>query len=142
MWIPEPRYHFREIDGNEKSTINSAMVALLVKIYDERTKSGLSECRLDGGDFMLEKGFEDENLSFDNILKRMKLIAARNLVQMNLDEYIEQLKKELSGDLSSDEKNIILGKRIKCPMTKEEIEKGIEVGMELRNKQKANEFHK
>ena len=62
------------------------MVALLVKMYDEKTKSGLSECRLDGGDFMLEKGFEDENLSFDNILKRMKLIAARNLVQMNLDK--------------------------------------------------------
>lgn len=134
MWVPEPIYHFEKYSDKERSAINSAMVASLISLYDDKTKKGISECRLDGGDFMLEKGFENESLNFENILKRIKLIAARNLVEMNLDGYIEQMKKELLDDIRKEEKNIILGKNIKCPMTKEEVEKGIGLGLELRNR--------
>lgn len=44
--------------------------------------------------------------------ERMKLIAARNMVQMDFKEYLERLKKELLGKLDKDEKNIILGKKL------------------------------
>ena len=74
MWVPEPTYHFRKSSTQERSIINSAMVSALVSLYDNQRKLGLSECRLDGGDFMLEKGFESEKLNIENILKRMKLI--------------------------------------------------------------------
>ncbi len=140
MWVPEPVYHFKEYSDKERSIINLAMVASLVSLYDDKKKKGLSKCRLDGGDFMLEKGFEKESLSAKNILKRIKLIAARDLVEMNLDDYIEQMKKELMGNMGKEEKNIILGKKIKCPMTKEEVEQGIELGLELRSRE--NQIHK
>lgn len=142
MWVPEPIYHFKNYSDKERSGVNSAMVASLVNLYDDKRKEGISECRLDGGDFMLEKGFENDSLTFDNILKRMKLIAARNLVEMNFDEYVEQMKKELLGNMSKEEKNIILGKKIKCPMTKDEVEKGINLGLELRDRKRENQVHK
>lgn len=139
MWIPEPTYHFKEYSTKERNTINSAMVSALVSLYDDERKLGLSECRLDGGDFMLEKGFERDNLDIENILKNMKLIAARNLVEMSLEEYISQMKRELLG---KEEKNIILGKKIKCPMTEKEVDEGIQYGLKLRNKNKENQIHR
>lgn len=134
MWVPEPTYHFKMYSTKERSIINAAMVSALISFYDEKTKKGLSECRLDGGDFMLEKDFEKEILNISNILKNMKLIAARNLVEMNLEDYISQMRKELLGNLVEGQKHIILGKRIKCPMTEEEVEQGIQHGLELREK--------
>lgn len=135
MWVPEPTYHFRKYSTQEKNTINSAMVSALVTLYDAERKVGLSECRLDGGDFMLEKGFESENLDIENILKSMKIIAARNLVEMPLENYISQMRRELLG---KEEENIILGKILKCPMTEKEVDEGIQYGLELRTKSKEN----
>lgn len=43
----------------------------------------------------MKRGFESENLNIENILKRMKLIAARNMVEMSLEDYISQMRKEL-----------------------------------------------
>ena len=137
MWVPEPIYHFRKYSIQERNTINSAMVSALVSLYNDDRKLGLSECRLDGGDFMLEKGFESENLDIENILKNMKLIAARNMIEMSLEEYISQMRRELLG---KEEINIILGKRINCAMTEKEVEEGIQNGLELRDKSKRNQL--
>lgn len=137
MWVPEPSYHFTKYSTKERNTINSAMVSALVSLYDEDRKSGLSECRLDGGDFMLEKGFESDNLDIQNILKNMRLIAARNMVKMSLADYISQMRRELLG---KEENNIILGKKLKCPMTEKEVEEGIQYGLELREKIKQNQL--
>lgn len=141
MWIPEPFYHFRKFSTNEKKVINKCMVALLIKFYDEDLCAGLSKCRLDGGDFMIEKGFEEYSFSDDNILKRMKLIACRDLVYMNLDDYIEKLKNELMG-ICPDDERLIMGKNIKCPLTQEEIEDGIKLGIELRNNKKIKKLNR
>lgn len=134
MWVPEPEYVFKEFTDSERQIINSSMVAMLVQLYDARRKLGLAECRLDGGDFMLEKGFEEQELSCDSILQKMKLIAARKLIYIGFDEYIEKLKAELSGKEKGP--NIILGKKLVNPMTEEEIEKGILLGKENRDKEK------
>ena len=137
MWVPEPTYHFRKSSTQERRTINSAMVSALVSLYDDQRKLGLSECRLDGGDFMLEKGFESENLNIENILKRMKLIAARNMVEMSLEDYISQIRREILG---KEEENIILGKKLRCPMTEKEVDEGIQYGLQLRDKMKENQL--
>ena len=137
MWVPELTYRFRKYSIQERNTINSAMVSALVSLYNDDRKLGLSECRLDGGDFMLEKGFESENLDIENILKNMKLIAARNMIEMSLEEYISQMRRELLG---KEEINIILGKRINCAMTEKEVEEGIQNGLELRDKSKRNQL--
>ena len=138
MWIPEPEYYFKDFTDGERQIINSSMVAMLIELYDDKRKLGLSECRLDGGDFMLEKGFENQELTNENILRRMKLIAARKLISIEFNEYIERIRKELSG---KEENNsyMIIGKTLKNPMYIEEIERGIQLGLE--NKKKKREIY-
>lgn len=134
MWVPDPEYHFTEFSDNERNIINTSMVAMLVKLYDDKRKCGLSKVRLDGGDFMIEKGFE-EDFHLKNVLEKMRLIAARKLVPMEFDEYIDIMKHELSGQVSEYEDRFIIGKTLRCPMSIEEINKGIELGLKLRKEQ-------
>ena len=130
VWIPEPKYHFENFNENDKKMINSSMVALLIKLYDEENHQGIAKCRLDGGDFMLLKGFEDYKGSSDNVLNYIKLIAARELVNISLDEYINKLKKEL---LNEEENELfITGRKLRCPFTIDEINNGIDMGLRLR----------
>ena len=133
MWIPEPEYHFKNFTEMERQIINSSMVGMLIELYDDKRKLGLSECRLDGGDFMLEKGFENLELTNEKILKKMKLIAARNRIPIKFNDYIERIRKELSG--KEDDNYIILGKRLKNPMSTKEIERGIQIGIENKNRE-------
>jgi len=140
MWIPEPEYLFYDFKPQDKKVINASMVALLVKLYDDKGKRGLSEVRLDGGDFMLEKGFEDYDMNFENILKRMKLIAARKLEPMELDEYISRIMQELSGKVSDNQEMKIIGKKLRSPLELDEIEDGIKLGIALKDKEKAKQI--
>ncbi len=72
-WIPEPVYHFKEFSEQERSIINSSMIAMLIKFFDDKNNLGIGACRLGGGDFVLEKEYENEQITYENILKRMKL---------------------------------------------------------------------
>ena len=141
MWVPEPVYHFKIFSSEEKSVIISCMVALLINLYDEKNKKGLSGIRLDGGDFMLEKGFEDYDLNFENVLKRMKLIAARSLVQIDLDEYINVIRQELSRQVLDEQKLMIIGKSLGSPIALDTIENGIRLGIDLRKKHREDTLH-
>ena len=134
MWVPEPEYLFYDFKPQDRKVINASMVALLVKLYDDKGKRGLSEVRLDGGDFMLEKGFEDYDMNFENILKSMKLIAARKLEQIELDEYISSIRQELSGQVPDNQKMRIIGGKLKKPLELNEIEAGIKLGLILRER--------
>lgn len=135
VWVPEPNYHFRKFTEEEKHAVNSVIVAMLVKLYDEENNQGLSKCRLDGGDFMLLKGYEYNDMSFENIMNSIKLIAARKLIPISLDDYIERIRIELSGQDCNE--MLVLGGKLKQPFTIEEIEDGIEKGLELRKKYKS-----
>lgn len=136
MWVPEPEYLFHDFKVQDRKVINASMVALLVKLYDDKEKKGLSEVRLDGDDFMIEKGFEDYNINFENILKRMKLIAARKLEQIEFNEYISSIRKELSGQVTDNQKMRIIGEKLKKPLELNEIEDGIKLGLTLRERAK------
>lgn len=136
MWIPEPEYFFYDFKAQNRKIINATMVALLVKLYDDKGKRGLSEVRLDGGDFMIEKGFEDYDINFKNVLKRMKLIAARKLEPMGLDEYISRIRQELSGKVTDNREIRVIGKMLRRPLEADEIEDGIRLGIILRERGK------
>lgn len=141
VYVPEPEYHFSSFSEKERNVINSSMIALLVKMYDQKNKQGIAACKIGGGDFILEKGYEDEPLTHENILKRMKLIAARDMVSMSLEEYLDTLRNEFSKrtyyktDAQRD-KSILVNHKSRVPMSQEEIEKGIEIGLKLRQKDK------
>lgn len=132
IWIPEPKYHFQIFNERERKIINSTMIAMLIKLYDKENNKGISKCYLHGGDFMLLKGFENHEMSFDNIASHIKLIAARELTTISLDDYIDRIKIELSNQEQTN--LIITGEKLQCPFTKEEIEMGIEKGIKIRSR--------
>ena len=134
IWIPEPEYHFEIFNENDRKVINSAMVAMLIKLYDEENSKGIAKCRLDGGDFMLLKGFENNEISFENITNHLKLIAARELVSINLADYIDKIRAELTNQGNNE--LVITGKNLRQRFTNEEIETGIEMGLKLRKQKK------
>ena len=134
IWIPDPEYHFKDFNQTERKIINKCMIALVVKLYDEKNKRGISKWRFDGGDFMLLKGFEKEEINEENILKKLLMISARKLITIEFNEYIDKMKIELKNGLKEEDKKIIIGKNLRCPFSEEEIEEGIKFGMILREK--------
>ena len=134
IWIPEPEYYFRDFTQLERKIINKCMIALVVKLYDEENKKGISKWRFDGGDFMLLKGFENDEINEENIIKRLKMISARKLITIELNDYIEKMKIELKNGIKDGEEKIIIGKNLRCPFSEEEIEEGIKLGLKLREK--------
>ena len=141
IWVPEPEYHFQEFSQEDRRVINSSMIAILVKCFDDKNNLGIGACRLGGGDFILEKGFEDEKMTYENILKRMKLIAARESLPITLEEYVNKIKEEFSKRTyyrteEERDKSVLINQKGRTPMSLEEIHNGIELGYELRERQK------
>ena len=144
IWIPEPEYHFEEFSQEYRGVINSSMIAILIKCFDDKNNLGIGACRLSGGDFILEKGFEDKKITYENILKRMKLIAARELLPMTLEEYVNKIREEFSKRTyyrieDERDKSVLINQKGQAPMSLEEINNGIELGYELRERQKKQE---
>ena len=141
IWVPEPEYHFQEFSPENKGVINSSMIAILIKYFDDKRNLGIGNCRLSGGDFILEKDFEDEKITYENIMKKMKLIAARELLPMTLEEYINRIKEEFFRityykNEEEKDKTILINQKGRASMTIEEINAGIELGCELRKREK------
>ena len=134
VWIPEPEYHFKDFSQTERKIINKCMIALVVKLFDEKNKKGISKWRFDGGDFMLLKGFEKEEINEENILKKLLMISARKLITIEFNEYVDKMRIELKNGLKEEDEKIIIGKNLRCPFSEEEIEEGIKFGMNLRKK--------
>ena len=139
-WVPEPDYYFRDYPENERAIINSCMIGLLIKFYDSNTNHGIGACKIGGGDFMLEKGYEKEEINQENILKRMKLIGAREFISLSLDDYIERIKIEFAKrtyytNEGNRDKSILINYKSRAPMLESDIQKGIELGLSLRKLQ-------
>ena len=143
MWVPEPEYHFQDFSKENREIINSSMIAMLIKFFDDKNNLGIGACHIGGGDFVLQKGFEKREITYENILKNMKLIAARSFISSSLDEYVNRIKQEFSKRTyykteNQRDKSILINYKCKMPMTLEEIKNGIELGYELRATQKNN----
>ena len=140
-WVPEPDYYFREYPENQRIIINSCMIGLLIKFYDSEKGLGLGACKIGGGDFMLEKGYENEDITQENILKRMKLIAAREFIPISLDEYINKIRAEFCQRTyyqteADRDKSILINYKSMSPILLKDIQKGIDLGLALRDAQK------
>lgn len=136
MWIPEMGYCFKKFTTLEKSIVNSSMVAALINMYDEDNQQGVANCRLDGGDFMLSREVENAAMTYDNVFKNLKLIAARDFVKLSLSDYIDQLRLELLSSGAKKDELKILGQRLKQPLTLQEINTGVAIGMTMRGQVK------
>ena len=64
----------------------------------------------------------------------MYLIALRERINIDLDNYINLIRKEYKLNTMLEDDNSILIKRCRVPMREEDIEKGIKLGKTLLKK--------
>lgn len=136
-YIPEPSYRFEPFTDYGRYVVNKCMIANLVKLYNDKEKLGLASVKVGGGDFILDKSTDTIGLSEENILDNMYLIAARKLIKIDFKDYLKLIREEFSKmtyyknvDMRDD--NILINDKNRVPMTKEEIEDGIKLGLYLR----------
>jgi len=139
VYIPEPYYRFEAFQKDISKTINTCMIANLIRLYDEEKKQGVGACKIGGGDFILEKSWDSSDKSIETTLQKMKLIAAREMIKMSLDDYEQQLITEFSkrtyyNKLENRNPNFMINHKNIIPMNIEEIHNGIELGRQLRKK--------
>ena len=110
VYVPEPDYHFEEFNGYKKDIIEEVITAKIISLYNQNTHIGLDEFNVSSGDFILEKGFEDSKNNASKLFEEMKVIAARSLVNMSLDDYIDLIYEKLEKFNSKNiDKGIELG---------------------------------
>lgn len=95
IYVPEPDYHFEEFNGYKKDIIEEAITAKILSLYNLGTHIGLNDFSISSGDFILERGFEDTVNNVNSVFNDMKVIAARSLVNMSLDDYIDLIYERL-----------------------------------------------
>ena len=132
---PIPHYHFEPFSTEVINAANSSMIALLVNYYDAKNGKGLAKTQVSGNDFILTRDFKKDDP--DTVLPNMKLIAARGLIEEPLEEYLERLRREFAIGTQRTDPDVVGGRikvnhRSKVPMTKNQIEDGIELGLDLR----------
>ncbi len=138
VYIPEPYYRFEKFSSIEQDFVNTSIIANLVRLYDAENQRGLASCKIGGGDFILEKEWSFNNKSIENTLKYMKLIAARQMINISFQSYIDKLKIEFKLNTyyrNSEDRDtsVLINHKSRVEMTDSEIEKGIKLGLKLRN---------
>lgn len=136
-YIPEPDYYFLKYSKEDEYTICTAMIASLVSLYNDKEKLGLASCKIGGGDFILEKEWDSKPHTIENTLNRMHLIAARKLISIEIEDYIDLLRQEFSRstyyrNLLEKDPSILINQKNREPMMQEAIEDGIALGLKLR----------
>ena len=135
MYIPEPYYRFESFTREQESIVNPCMIAKLVSLYDFEKGQGIASCKLGGGDFMLPKDWEKSTPTFENVLDNLYLIAAREKIDCTLEEYLNIIRSEFSRRTIGENQNeLLINLRGRVPMTTEEIELGIEMGLVMLEK--------
>ena len=95
VYVPEPFYHFEEFKEEDKDIIEEVITAKIISLYNLGTHVGLDQFDVSSGDFILEKGFEYSIKNSSNIFEEMKVIAARSLVNLTVDDYIDLVYDKL-----------------------------------------------
>lgn len=137
IYIPEPYYRFEPFFRKDEDVVNTCMIANLIRLYDDEKKLGIGACKIGGGDFILDKSWDSSDRSITTTLDKMKLIAARELIPMSLEDYEQQLLIEFSErtyyrDYSERDPSILINHKNRIPMKIEVIGEGIELGRQLR----------
>ncbi|MFH1401246.1 MAG: hypothetical protein ABIH41_07055 [Nanoarchaeota archaeon] len=135
VYDPLPRYHFEGFAPEISHAVNSTMIALLVNYHDGERGKGISKTQTSGDDFILTRDFTKDNPS--TVQPNMRLIAARGLIDVSLDAYLAIVRQEFLIGTNRDDPAVLNGQmrvntRSALPMTEQEIEDGIELGLRLR----------
>ena len=137
IYVPEPYYRFDTFTPRDREVVNTCMIANLVRLYDDKNNLGIGSCKIGGGDFILDKAWDRSKKDIDDTLKSMRLIAARDMVHMSFDDYLQQLLIEFSErtyykNIEDRDPNILINHKNRIPMTYGEIGEGIELGKSLK----------
>lgn len=134
VYVPEPYYRFEKFSNKENNIVCACMIAKLISLYDIKRKCGIAACKIGGGDFMLEKGWNSKALTVANTLDNMKLIAAREEIFCSLKDYIEIIKSEFSKptyyrNQEERDPSILINHKNRMPIGEEIIKMGIHIGL-------------
>lgn len=134
---PDPFYHFEVFDPETEKMVLTMMVANLIRLYNEEEHLAIAECRLGGGDFVMEREYDEIPHTLENTEKHMKLLSARKLINIDLKDYIALLRKELTKYtyyriIEDRNDSIIVNQKNRMPIDPHIIEEGIKVGLALR----------
>ncbi|MFA5887064.1 MAG: hypothetical protein WC863_04845 [Patescibacteria group bacterium] len=137
IFDPHPFYHFESFYPEMRFTVTSTMIAMLVRYYDEEKQLGLAETHLSGDDFMLTQAFR--HYAPETVLPNIRLISARDFIHTSLAGYLDLLRTEFQIGTHYKDPAVIEGKikvnhKSCLPLSIEEIEAGIELGLSLRKK--------
>ncbi len=135
VFNPSPEYHFEIFSEDMRFAVTSTMIALLVAYYDMERERGLAQTHLSGDDFMLTQDFRQNDPA--TVLPNMRLIAARGWVELSLEDYLATLRREFRIGTHYRDPAVVLGgikvnHKSGLPLTEDEIEAGIELGLSLR----------
>lgn len=140
VYVPEPFYRFEDFSKKRESFVNACMIAKLVSMYDFENNQGIAACKLGGGDFMLEKGWEDKPLTIENTLKSLYFIAAREMLKCSFEDYLKIIKSEFSrATINENQDELLINIRGRVAMNIQDIESGIELGKQIILKRKSAE---
>ena len=140
VYVPEPFYRFEDFSEKQESVVNACMIAKLVSMYDFENNQGIAACKLGGGDFMLEKGWEDKPLTIENTLKSLYFIAAREMLKCSFEDYLKIIKSEFSrATINENQDELLVNIRGRVAMNIQDIESGIELGKQIILKRKSAE---
>lgn len=140
VYVPEPFYRFEDFSKKQESVVNACMIAKLVSMYDFENNQGIAACKLGGGDFMLEKGWEDKPLTIENTLKSLYFIAAREMLKCSFEDYLKIIKSEFSrATINENQDELLINIRGRVAMNIQDIESGIELGKQIILKRKSAE---
>lgn len=132
MYVPEPMYRFEVFDETIGDLVCIGMIAKLVSLYDHEKQLGLSACRLSGGDFMFPKDWDAKEVTLESVLDDLYLIAARQLISCPFEEYLDILRREFQRYTIADNPECaIINVKSRAIMSKEIIEKGIQLGIDI-----------
>lgn len=137
VYIPEPFYRFEYFNEDDEYLITKAMIANIISLYNDKEKLALAACKIGGGDFILEKEYDKESHTIENTLKRMHLIAARELITIDLKDYLKLIRDEFAQityypDENLRNPNILINYKNRCAIKEAAIEDGIVLGLKLR----------
>lgn len=135
IYIPEPFYRFETFSIEQEKVLNSCMIAKLVSLYDFKKNQGIVNCKLGGGDFMLKKGWEDKDLTIQNVLDSLNLISARDMLNCSFEEYLNLIRNEFSRvTINENQDDLVINIRGRVAMNLSDIENGIKLGKEIISK--------
>jgi len=128
VFDPQPRYHFADFAPEVAAAVTMSMISLLVHYYDQERDQGLAKTQLSGDDFILSQDWDMTDPA--SVLRNMKLIAARDMINIPFEQYLDLLRQEFAEGTRYNDR-FKVNHKSEIPLSRELVESGIELGQRL-----------